>query len=190
MPIDQTKPYRQTIVVIPRRITATEQDLLAMATALATANTLVKRDANGIAFINRYEAIVYSGVTTAVGNGAWTPISFNTQRSQIGSLWSSSVNPTRFTAPVAGIYRIGANITFPSNATGDRAIAVRLNGSTFIGAQVSRAASGTDHHMNLNRPYLLAAGDYVEIMAFQTSGASQNIVVQNGLSPEAWILAE
>ena len=84
-------------------------------------------------------------------------------------------NPSRFTAPSAGKYRITAAVNFAANATNQRLILLRVNGATFQ-TEVAVGASG-DSSTALHVADLLdlAAGGYVELCARQRSGGALNV---------------
>jgi hypothetical protein len=161
----------------------------AQPTPNVVANAIIKRDANGIAYANRYGALITNNAAaTACGNGGWTAITFNAAVWQYGAVWSV-VNPTRLYAPVSGNYLISAGISFATNSTGARGAAIRLNGATFIRAGMTAAVAGFETHMpSVVKVAQLVAGDYVEVMAYQDSGGALNAVVLGSLSPEVQLI--
>jgi hypothetical protein len=82
-------------------------------------------------------------------------------------------NNSRITIRTAGTYDIGGAIRFSSNGTGSRLASVRLNGVTWLvrSQQAPLASFATDCATPVI-PYVLAVGDYLELVATQTSGAN------------------
>lgn len=88
-------------------------------------------------------------------------------------MWVTGAN-TKLTAVTPGKYLISAAIGFAANATGRRQAAIRLNGTTFLTqteASVVTAASAVTNCPIPSFEYQLNVGDYLELLAFQTSGA-------------------
>lgn len=95
-------------------------------------------------------------------------------------------NNSRMYARTAGKYRITGQITFTSNATGTRAADIRMNaaGSNVGGTDVlvstqSALGSSTATSVPFQSPLVVfAAGDYVEMFAYQSSGGA--LLLLNG----------
>ncbi len=124
--------------------------------------------------MNRPAVRAYHSGTQAAGSGVFTTLVFDSERYDRGNLHGT---PTSLlVAPVTGIYSAFANLEFPANATGARALRLRVNGVTVI-ADDLRTSAGATHatRVGLSTEYLLAAGDYVEALAFQDSGVSLNV---------------
>jgi hypothetical protein len=86
-------------------------------------------------------------------------------------LHSTSSNPSRLTAPVAGIYRISANMFWSGQfpvPNGFREISFRLNGAGIPGAFDDEVAPQITQQLSIELK--MAAGDYVEVVANQDSG--------------------
>lgn len=132
-------------------------------------------------------ARVYNSADIALTTGAATALTFNSERYDVGLLHSTSVNTGRITILVAGVYDIGGCIRFESNATGVRDLYVRLNGTTTLVADRRNAVNGEETIISVNGAYALAAGDYVELIARQTSGGNLNVTATGNYSPEFWI---
>lgn len=90
-----------------------------------------------------------------------------------------TTNNSRFVCQTAGKYRIGGQLTFVTNATGIRAIQIRLNsagsptGGTQLDAASGPAMSGFATIVSATPfEYPLNVGDYLEMFGQQTSGGS------------------
>ena len=133
-------------------------------------------------------ARVYNSANISVShNDSSAPLTFDSERFDTGDFHSTSSNTGRLTAPTAGLYLMGACVQFAANATGLRALLLRLNGSTFIVRELIDIDSATTHGLAVSTTYQLAAGDYVEAIAFQTSGGALNVEAGANYSPEFWI---
>lgn len=119
-------------------------------------------------------------------SGTEQVVTFDSERYDSGGLHSTSVNTSRLTAPITGLYSVGACVRFASNATGYRYIYLRLNGTTVLGADIRPAASSVATVVPLMVDYQLTAGDYVEVVANQLSGGALNMETGSG-TPEFWM---
>lgn len=121
---------------------------------------------------------------TGIGSGSRVALTFNSERYDSGGLHSAG----RLTAPVAGVYTIGACVQFAANATGKRQLELQLNGSTLIEIDGRAAIGGGEPTIcHVGTDYQLAAGDYVEVTVVQTSGGALNIEAATAYSPEFWM---
>jgi hypothetical protein len=128
------------------------------------------------------------GSTQAIPNLTGTPLIFDDDRWSTAFSWDTS-DPTRLTCTVAGLYDIGANVQWAANATGNRRILIRANGTTAIADVIANAVTtaATPTHQNIGTHYELAVGDYVEVLVQQTSGGPLNINGVTAYSPEFWM---
>jgi hypothetical protein len=99
----------------------------------------------------------------------------------------SSVNNTRLTAPIDGVYLITANVFWAPNTTGRRDLGLAVNGHfvAFVAQPATSAVSEVP--LTVTTAYLLEAGDFAEAKVEQTSGAGLNLDVGTGgseTSPE------
>ncbi len=117
----------------------------------------------------------YQAAAQALSSGNWVAIGIDTAIYDSDSGHSNSVNTTRYTAQVAGRYRIDGGVTFASNSTGNRAARLELNGAPIMGACVFEA-NPTGNACGLQVSYItyLNVGDYVEVYGLQISGGSLN----------------
>lgn len=132
------------------------------------------------------QARVYNNANISIATGTATALTFNSERYDDGSLHSTAANTGRLTAPVAGLYSIGASVEFAANAVGVRVVIVQLNGTTNLVRQ-DQAASGAGNFIGVSTEYRLSAGDYVEAVVFQNSGGNLNVNSSGNVSPEFWM---
>jgi hypothetical protein len=130
-------------------------------------------------------ARVYNSANIACASGAAVLLTFDSERYDTDSIHSTTANTGRLTVTTAGKYHITGQASFASNSTGARGLFVRLNGTTELAHVRQSAVGGTDITiLNVSTTYDLAATDYVELLAYQTSGGSLNVTVLGNFSPE------
>lgn len=130
---------------------------------------------------------VYSDTNVSIANNDTTQVvTFNQERYDPHGMHDVSTNNSRITFPADGTYAVGGNFQFAANATGRRQLGIRLNGTTLLAVEeYSGAVSATvPCNMGIYTEYEFAAGDYVEIRAFQTSGGALNVSAVGNFSPE------
>lgn len=138
---------------------------------------------DGINFLlNPPTAQVSQTATQSLANTTFTPISFDVNILDTYGGHSTTVNNTRYTAQVAGIYQVSGIVTFASNSTGDRAAEIGKNGSGISYSTTGfRASTGTVTGVPVPGILItLAVGDYVEILGWQSSGGA--LSTQTGAS--------
>lgn len=107
----------------------------------------------------------YASSTTAIPNGALTKVNLATESFDTESYFTSS----RFTPLVAGYYMITGSVDFISATTGVLAIVFKNGSQSSLGGIGDRSSQVSD------LVYLNGTTDYVELFAFQSSGASKNL---------------
>lgn len=113
-------------------------------------------------------------------------LTWDTERQDTDGMHSTSSNPTRITIQTPGYYLINVNVAWEVNATGLRSVEVLLNATTTIAiarqAAVTTALERTEHELTTLR--YLAAGYYIEVVCYQTSGGTLDIEKRADYSPE------
>ena len=143
--------------------------------------TIVARDGRGSPLALRMSAKAAQTSTLAL-NSVDTVVSFAGTEYNTGPF--SLSRPTRLSAIRAGKYIVDASVFFAINATGNRAIRIRKNGSivlvSFIGASpgdnagVYASNTGNIHVCCIAD---LALDDYLEVLVFQDSGIDLSLPV-------------
>ena len=123
--------------------------------------------------------------TQSINSASLTRVQFNTQLQSNGSIglsYDGSTNIGRFTNTSGStkVYTISSVISFAANATGVRAITLALNGDTtatgrYAETLIPAVGSGDSTVLTLSTNIVLAANDYIEVYAYQTSGGALNI---------------
>jgi hypothetical protein len=120
----------------------------------------------------------------AIPSNAWTGIIFSESvTSQVPSgytaMWTGT-NPTRLYCREAGVYTIVGHGGFDASTSGDRRyMAIRLNATTFL-AQLTWPQNAVAFPMSISTIWYLSAGDYVELVIYQNTGANLNILLDAG----------
>jgi hypothetical protein len=105
-------------------------------------------------------------------NNTATAIQWDTRGADSDTGFASG-NPTRFTATVTGWYEISGTAVFAANNTGARTAQFAVNGAAVpYGLSQGAAVASVRTALSAQIIYHLAAGDFVELWATQTSGAA------------------
>jgi hypothetical protein len=113
----------------------------------------------------------------SIPNATFTVLTFDGENFDTAAMHSTTVNPSRLTAPETGRYRITFTAAWAPHSTGVRQSYIRLNGGApYIGYDVRPAAPAPfDTTTTVSIDYQLNAGDYVEAVVYQTSGGALNV---------------
>lgn len=149
------------------------------------ATTVIEGGGGGGTFIG---ARVYNSANISCASGAAVALTFDSERYDTDTIHSTTTNTSRLTATTAGKYQIGGSLFFANNTTGARGLQIQLNGATAIAIVRIPTVGGTDvPALQISTVYDLAANDYVELVAYQTSGGALNVSASGNQSPEFWM---
>ena len=132
-------------------------------------------------------ARVLRSTNQKLANNRFVVIAFDTERLDTQELHGPP-DPTRLTAPVAGVYTISGTACWEHDTDGHRALRLQVGGEAdLVGVQ--------DDAQDVNTPFALdsmcqnastvaelAAGDFVQLQMLQSSGHPLGVVA-NGFSP-------
>lgn len=108
----------------------------------------------------------------SIPNATWTAVTFLTE--DIDTHGGHTTLP-RYTAQVAGWYRITAKVVFVASATGARFARLLRNGAIVVPSGGNITPPHSDASVvNVLSVVQLAVSDYVELQAYQASGAALN----------------
>lgn len=124
----------------------------------------------------------------SISNDTSTAITYTGEDFDTDGFHSTVTNTSRITIPSGkgGYYYIYAFLSFQDNATGSRAIHINKNGSriaTFTRVQTV-TETGATTTIGGTMVFNLAATDYIEVLGFQKSGGSLNVL--GSASPDDW----
>ena len=128
-------------------------------------------------------ARVYNDAAISINNNTITALTFNSERWDTDSIHSTVTNTGRLTATKAGIYHIHGHVAFASNSSGSRQVSIRFGASTVLAVHKIPASAGVNL-LSISTVYYLAENDYVELLVYQDSGGSLNVIADAALSPE------
>lgn len=120
-----------------------------------------------------YASYGYTSVNQSISNSTTTALAFEQSVFDRGSIHSTSVNNSRFTAPVTGSYLITAGVAFAgaaANAT--LGLSIRVNGTSIYTNQYTYQVSGNQSWFSVSLALDLNATDYIEAVAWQNSGSA------------------
>ena len=125
---------------------------------------------------------VYRTADNGISDSTTTALTFTHVDYDTDSMFSAT--DTKVNIKTAGIYSLYGNVRWESNTTGRRIIAIRKNGSTNLGlVELGPQTSGHILTMQIVAQQSLAAGDYVELTVFQTSGGTLDVDAVSAYSP-------
>lgn len=117
-----------------------------------------------------------------ISNNTFTALTFQAESFDTDSFHDNSTNTSRFTVPTGkgGKYVVSGTVSYSTNATGARAASIYKNGAVVNYHSILPPVAGgvTGTYVPVSYVLSLAAGDYVEIFGWQTSGG--NLAVTNG----------
>jgi hypothetical protein len=129
-------------------------------------------------------AVFRTAATAGIVTATITPIIFDSEEFDDSGYHDNAVNPTRLTIPATGVYSVTGSAQWDANTTNQRGLWVQLNGTDTPtnrkGGQYRGGLAGGDMQ-DVALILSLTAGDFIELMAFQTSGANRTIVVTSSI---------
>lgn len=130
-------------------------------------------------------ARVYNDANINVSGSSDTYLTFNQERYDTDAIHSTLTNTGRLTCNTAGKYLIIGLVQWIDNATGQRQVWVRLNGTTDIGRNLIPAVAVPNLiRQQVSTIYELNVGDYVELGVYQNAGTTLSITSVGNRSPE------
>lgn len=129
-------------------------------------------------------ARVYNNAHISLNNATLTNLTFNTERWDTDTIHDTTTNTGRLTCKTAGIYIVTGHVSFAANATGIRDVRILHNGTTTYATTRADAAASGKTNMTISSILSLAVNDYVELVAYQSSGGALNVEYDASLSPE------
>lgn len=131
---------------------------------------------DSLAFLRQPPLLKVRGVAAqAIANATYTAVTFDTNDLLRDLTHSTSTNPTRLVVATAGVYQLAGQVSWNANTTGSRVARWAVNGT---GVDVQSAYTASAAMITFPAPTIavqLAAGDYVELQAYQSSGGSLNL---------------
>lgn len=135
---------------------------------------------NGEFFIDPPACSIFNnGTQNVTSGGGNTVLTADSENYDNNSMHSTASNTSRITIQTAGRYLLIATIVFPANASGFRRGSILHNGTTSYGG-LSGIVDSSNSGVRLTsvRTLVLAASDYVEATAHQTSGSTLAVTLE------------
>ena len=101
------------------------------------------------------------------------PVVWDTEVRDDAAFWASGA-ATRLTIPSAGWYSLTAFIQWDATTGVTRIVNVRVNGTQYIATE-SVPAAGVDQRQTIAVNWYLGAGDYLEIVLFQSTAGTRQV---------------
>lgn len=122
----------------------------------------------------------------SIGNNAYESVDFDTEDFDTDAFHDTATNNSRITIPsgLDGKYLVWASIGFAANATGERGLKIRQDDTTDYAEDIREAPAANEAVITISTVVDLAAAEYVEVHAFQNSGAGLNTLQETNSSPE------
>jgi hypothetical protein len=126
---------------------------------------------------------VYPATATALTNGAWTKIKFDTEIFDTNNNFDTS--NYRFTPTIAGYYLINGSSSLNTNASGssNHAFSIWKNGNEYVRGGPGAAPAGYIYSQVSALIYFNGSTDYVELYEYQNSGNSVNVQTGSLVNP-------
>lgn len=128
---------------------------------------------------NQPRCVAYNNATQTITTATITAVNLNAEDVDVFAtatpMHDLVTNNNRITISFPGFYRVRAKVNFPANATGVRQIYLRKNGASvgFWSAPAASAGGQITAHANWEGD--LAIGDFIDMAAYQDSGADMAI---------------
>lgn len=172
---------------LPDATTAIKGKVLLAGTGVTTAGLVVQGNDERLEPKNRTRGChITHNAAQSIAASTLTPVAFNTELYDYDGWHDTVTNNTRITVPVAGVYTIGAQFAYAPVTGGIRAVDVRTNGTNYVIGCTLPFATATTYETAtcVSMTVLLAANDYIEGIAFQTSAGALNLNSSFDYSPK------
>lgn len=132
-------------------------------------------------------ALTQSAATQTWSSGVAAAITWDTELADTDSWHSLVTNTSRITVSGNGYYLVTVNVRLTDSAggaldPGDKFVSVWKNGTTRIA--VEGRQSNVDYPaFSIAKQILLVAGDYIEVLVYQTSGETAKLNIAADIAP-------
>jgi hypothetical protein len=166
-------------ITLDTRLDTAEADIVALEAAdTALDGRLDTAEADIVALETFHGCRVYRTTSQSLTNNTITVVSFDTEEFDTDAYHDSGTNPSRLTIPtgLGGKYLLSGGGDFQASGVGIVALGFRINGDTAdrLAWTAQPFTAGMDQGISISEIVSLAAGDYVELTAYQTSGGALN----------------
>jgi hypothetical protein len=126
-------------------------------------------------------AVVTNTADTSVPSGSPVLLTFDTEQVNVDGVHSPATDPTRLTAPIAGLYEVHGEVNWhpPCGSTTFEEVEIFKNGATRVGVTAIPASSSSCVAEGVEALVHLNAGDYVQLYVRQLSGSADTVTGTN-----------
>ena len=120
---------------------------------------------------------LYKSTAQTVSNTTFTAITWDSERYDTDSYHNNSTNTSRITIPSgkSGYYILTGSNVWDVNATGNRGLELRKNGTSLYYLFFQDGFASNDGTYPFTSTINLTAGDYIEVFCWQSSGGNLNL---------------
>jgi len=173
---------------VPRTVPVSLQEVPGNFITAAWQNAQVKAlndflAGSGTNGVPRFKGYASSAQSLATGTTD-IPLTLDTEDYDSDNGHSTTTNTSRYTVQVAGTYVIMGTAAIATSATGNRKLGINVNGVNARGGVVQSPGFASNSWCAVVcTTQALVVGDYVELVAWQTSGGSLNTSATAGFGP-------
>lgn len=120
---------------------------------------------------------VQRGAALNIADATWTAIAFDVENWDTDGLADVAVSPTKLSIHTGGIYSIAGSFQWAANAVGQRLGMILLNGTIILAMVGVQAPAALAPAHAISAAWSLNEGDYLELCAYQNSGAPLGLAV-------------
>lgn len=134
-------------------------------------------------------AVLTAGADTTTTTGVWTSVAMSTEVIDTHSGHSTTTNNSRWTCPSGqnGYYYVSGSTHHKGGASGTvRAVRIAKNNTSVDHTQANIPTLDTVSMTTNPTVLLLAVGDYIELQAFQNSGANRSTLASQTVLMIKW----
>lgn len=126
-------------------------------------------------------AFLRATANQSIPTGVWTAVNLDTEDDDTHGGHSTVTLTSRYTATVAGDYRVQGRGSFASNATGSRGVRIAKGGTAVPGSGNYKQTNAVNSWADIGSCDVhLAVGEYVEVHVSQDSGGALNTAATAG----------
>ena len=155
----------------------------------ANMNTYLRDNTDWIGTSHPHCRVYNSANISITTSGTAQAVTFDSERYDVANMHSTSSNTSRITVPTGGggVYIVGGALSWTANATGVRQTRLQTNGTTiYLIAESATTTATSAMPLPVATAIAMVAGDYVELIALQTSGGALNTLASSNYAPEFW----
>lgn len=127
-------------------------------------------------FIDPPGCSVFDGTGQTLSNASAAALACGSETFDNDAMHSTVTNPSRITAQTPGRFLFLVTVEFGTSATGIRQAFFRTNGTTTLQGSRHNAVTTFGNIFQAVQMIVLAAGEYVEAMGYQSSGGNLSCI--------------